>query len=65
MDNFTKEEILYIYNMLIKQRDKLEDTDSLFVLGVSLNNQKELDMVYKMMAKIYENQTITIGQRIK
>ena len=65
MDNFTKEEILYIYNMLIKQRDKLEDTDRLFVLGVSLNNQKELDMVYKMMAKIYENQTITIGQRIK
>ena len=65
MDNFTKEEILYIYNMIIKQRDKLEDTDSLFVLGVSLNNQKELDMVYKMMAKIYENQTITIGQRIK
>jgi hypothetical protein len=65
MDNFTKEEILYIYNMLIKQRDKLEDTDSLFVLGVSLNNQKELDMVYKMMAKIYENQTITIGQRSK
>jgi len=62
MNNFTKKEIKYIYDILIEKRNKLENTDSLFILGISLINQKELNVVNQIMNKIYENYTIGIGK---
>jgi|TARA_R100001082_G_C4338622_1_gene149018 hypothetical protein len=62
MNNLTKEEAKYVYDILIEKRNKLENTDSFFVLGVSLINQKEFNMVNKIMTKIYESYTIGIGK---
>tara|TARA_R100001086_G_scaffold77543_1_gene37634 strand:- start:127 stop:321 length:195 start_codon:yes stop_codon:yes gene_type:complete len=62
MNNLTKKEAKYVYDILIEKRNKLENTDSFFVLGVSLINQKEFNMVNKIMTKIYESYTIGIGK---
>jgi|LULO01.1.fsa_nt_gb hypothetical protein len=62
MNNLTKEEAKYVYDILTEKRNKLENTDSFFVLGVSLINQKEFNMVNKIMTKIYESYTIGIGK---
>ena len=62
MNNYTKEEAKYIYDILIEKRNKLENTDSFFVLGVSLTNQKEFNIINQIMNKIYENYTIGIGK---
>ena len=60
----TKKEALYIYNLLVETSVKLEKTNGSKVLGITLDNKKELKQVSKIMAKIYEQQTSYIQNAV-
>ena len=62
--DLTKKEALYIYNLLVETSVKLEKTDGSKVLGITLDNKKELRQVSKIMDKIYEQQTSYIQNAV-
>lgn len=59
--NLTEKELLYLYKVLVEKREKLEETDGLKVLTLTLDNEKELDVVNTILARIIELKTLEIG----
>jgi len=59
--NLSEKELLYLYKVLVGKREKLEKTDGLKVLTLTLDNRKELDVVNTILARIIELKTLEIG----
>ena len=59
--NLAEKELLYLYKVLVEKREKLEETDGLKVLTLTLDNSKELDVVNTILARIEEHKTLEIG----
>ena len=59
--NLTEKELLYLYKVLVEKREKLKETDGLKVLTLTLDNEKELDVVNTILARIIELKTLEIG----
>lgn len=59
--NLTEKELLYLFKVLVEKREKLEETDGLKVLTLTLDNEKELDVVNTILARIIELKTLEIG----
>ena len=61
--DLSEKELLYLYKVLAEKRAKLEETDGLKVLTLTLDNRKELDVVNTILARIIELKTLEIGGR--
>ena len=61
--NLTEKELLYLFKVLVEKREKLEETDGLKVLTLTLDNEKELDVVNTILARIIELKTLEIGAK--
>ena len=61
--DLSEKELLYLYKVLAEKRAKLEETDGLKVLTLTLDNRKELDVVKTILARIIELKTLEIGGR--
>lgn len=59
--HLSEKELLYLYKVLVEKREKLEETDGLKVLTLTLDNRKELDVVNTILARIIELKTLQIG----
>tara|TARA_R100001015_G_C4630454_1_gene192084 strand:- start:1355 stop:1543 length:189 start_codon:yes stop_codon:yes gene_type:complete len=61
--HLSEKELLYLYKVLVEKREKLEETDGLKVLTLTLDNRKELDVVNTILARIIELKTLEIGAK--
>jgi hypothetical protein len=59
--NLTEKELLCVYKVLVEKREKLEETDGLKVLTLTLDNSKELDVINTILARIIELKTLETG----
>ena len=59
--NLTEKELLYLYKVLVEKRKELEKTHGYMALTLRLDNEKELDVVNTILARIIELKTLEIG----
>ena len=59
--NLTEKELLYLYKVLVEKREGLENTHGYMALTLRLDNEKELDVVNTILARIIELQQFLKG----